>query len=219
MAIVPYRFLTRTLYAIPYMKSLPGDDDGLPELPAAGRIDPQSDIDDLKVFADVRLAWNELGIAVSATVTGKENHPIGDSDRPRVTDGLTLWLDTRADRTGHRATRTCHQFHLLAAGGGKGKDEPCVVQTKINRALQDAPLATVADIPFHCERTKKGYHIEAFFNAGLLAGYDPDQYPRMGMFYAVMDFELGEQTPGVTSDFPYWEDPSLWATLEMTRGK
>ena len=168
MAIVPHRFLTRTLYAIPYMKNLPGDDDGLPELPASGRIDPQSDIDDLKVFADVRLAWNELGIAVSATVTGKENHPIGDNDRPRVSDGLTLWLDTRADRTGHRATRTCHQFHLLAAGGGKGKDEPCVVQTKINRALQDAPLATVADIPFHCERTKKGYHIEAFFNKHLL---------------------------------------------------
>ncbi|WP_020472060.1 DOMON domain-containing protein [Zavarzinella formosa] len=220
MAILPYRFLTRTLYSVPYVKDLPGtDDEGLPELPLSGRLDSLSDIDEAKPFAEVRLAWNEFGLAVCVTVKGKENHPIGDKDRPRQSDGVSLWIDTRGDRSSHRATRTCHQFHLLAAGGGSNKDEPCVVQTKINRALQDAPLASVADIPFHCERIKGGYRIEAFFNASVLTGYDPEQYPRLGMFYSVRDFELGEQTPGVTGDFPFGEDPSLWGTLELVKAK
>ena len=149
---------------------------------------------------------------------GKENYPIGDADRPRQSDGVTLWIDTRGDRTGHRATRTCHQFHFLAAGGGPDKDEPAFVQTKIHRALQDAPLSTSADVPFRFERIKGGYRIEAFLSANVLTGFDPEQYPRLGVFYAVRDFEKGEQTPGADSDFPFAEDPSLWASLELVKG-
>ena len=220
MAIVPYRFLTRVSYSVPYVKELPGsDDDGLPELPISGRLDSLSDIDEQKAFAELRMAWNEFGLAVCVTVRGKENPPIGDKDRPRQSDGVSLWIDTRGDRSSHRATRTCHQFHLLAAGGGTDKDESCVVQTKINRALQDAPLVAMEDIPFNCERIKGGYKIEAFFSANVLTGFDPEQYPKLGFFYSVRDFELGEQTPGVSSDFPFWEDPSLWGTLELTKGK
>lgn len=220
MAIVPYRFLTRMSHAVPFVRELPGaDDEGLPELPVTGRLDSLSDIDGQKPFAEVRLAWNELGLAVCATVRGKDNLAIGDKDRPRQSDGISLWIDTRGDRSSHRATRTCHQFHLLAAGGGPNKDEPCVAQTKINRALQDAPLVSIADVPFNCERIKGGYRIEAFFTAAVLTGFDPEQYPRLGFFYCVRDFELGEQTPGVGSDFPFSEDPSLWGTLELVRGK
>lgn len=220
MAIVPYRFLTRMSYAIPYVKELPGsDDDGLPELPVSGRLDSLADIDEQKPFAEVRLAWNEFGLAVCVTVRGKENPPIGDKDRPRQSDGVSLWFDTRGDRSSHRATRTCHQFHLLAAGGGVDKNESCVVQSKINRALMDAPSVSVDDIPFHCEKIKSGYRIEAFFASAVLTGFDPEQYPKLGFFYSVRDFELGEQTLGIGSDFPYGEDPSLWATLELTKSK
>ena len=33
----------------------------------------------------------------------------------------------------------------------------------------------------------------------------------------VKDAELGEQVLSVGADFPYWEDPSLWSVLELTR--
>ena len=218
MPLIPTRFLVRLLYACPHVKDMPLDDeDSLIELPDAARLDSFADMDDAPHFADVRLGWNQAGLGLTVEVKGKENFPIGDADRPRQSDGITLWIDTRGDRTSHRATRTCHQFHFLAAGGGSNKDEPAFVQTKIHRALQDAPLASGTDVPFRCERIKSGYRIEAFLSANVLAGFDPEQYPRLGVFYAVKDFEKGEQTPGADNNFPFAEDPSLWASLDLVK--
>jgi hypothetical protein len=195
------------------------EEDSLLELPEAARLDPFADLDDAPNFADVRLAWNEMGLGLTVEVKGKDSYPIGDVDRPRQSDGITLWIDTRGDRTAHRASRTCHQFHFLAAGGGSNKDEPVVVQSKIHRALQDAPLANAVDVPFRFERKKGGYRIEAFLGASVLTAFDPEQFPRLGVFYSVKDFEKGEQTPGADSDFPFAEDPSLWASLDLGRDK
>lgn len=218
MPLIPSRFLVRLLYACPHIKRMPVDgEDSLIELPESARLDPFADIDGAPKFADVRLGWNESGLGLSVDVKGKDNLPIGDVARPRQSDGVTIWIDTRGDRTSHRATRTCHQFHFLAAGAGSNKDEPAFVQAKIHRALQDAPLATSNDVPFRFERIKGGYRIEAFLSANVLTGYDPEQYPRLGVFYAVRDLELGEQTPGADSDFPFSEDPSLWASLELAK--
>jgi len=220
MPLVPNRFLVRLLYACPYVKAMLRDDEeSLIELPESARLDPFADMDAAPSFADVRLGWNETGLGLTVAVKGKENPPIGDAARPRQSDGITLWIDTRGDRTGHRASRTCHQFHFLAAGGGSDKDEPGFVQTKIHRALQDAPLATSNDVPFRYERIKTGYRIEAFLSGNVLSGFDPEQYPRLGVFYSVRDFEKGEQTPGADSDFPFAEDPSLWASLDLVKGK
>lgn len=218
MSLIPYRFLIRLMYACPQVEDMPLDgDDRLIDLPESARLDPFAEIDAAPRFADVRLGWNETGLGLQVDVHGKENPPVGDPDRLRQSDGLTLWLDTRSDRSGHRATRTCHQFHFLAAGGGSERAEPLFAQTKIHRALQDAPLASSTDVPFRVERIKKGYRIEAFLPASVLYGYDPEQNSRLGVYYAVRDFELGEQTPSVNSDFPFGEDPSLWATLELTK--
>lgn len=216
MSVIPYRFLVRVMYSCPHVADMPGDDeDSLLDLPESARLDPFAEIDAAPRFADVRLAWNETGLGLQVEVKGKENPPLGDPDRLRQSDGVTLWIDTRGDRSGHRATRTCHQFHFLPAGGGPDRDEPLLTQAKIHRALQDAPLASASDVPFRVERIKKGYRIEAFLSANMLTGFDPEQNPRLGVYYAVRDFELGEQTPGVGSEFPFGEDPSLWAVLEL----
>lgn len=217
--IVPYRFLVRVAHPCPYVKGMPlGDDaDHLVDLPETARLNNFAALDDQKNFADVRLGWNELGLGVQVAVKGKDQPPAGDVDRPRGSDGLTLWIDTRDARTGHRATRYCHQFHLLAAGGGPDKGDPTFSQTKINRALQDAPLCNPADVPFRGARARGGYRLEAFLPAAVLTGYDPDQYPRLGVYYAVRDQELGDQHLSVNGDFPFWDDPSLWGTLELVK--
>ncbi len=152
MTLLPHRFLFRVAHPCRYVKGIPSEEgDSLLDLPEACRLDNFAAMDDKQNFADVRLAWNEAGIALQVEVSGKQNVPLGDASRPRTSDGVTLWLDTRDARSGHRATRYCHQFHFLPAGGGSERDEPVVVQAKIHRALQDAPLSPVESIPFRSE--------------------------------------------------------------------
>src|SRR5437588_706051 len=114
MPLVPHRLLVRVAYPCRYVKEMPHEDsDQLLELPDGCRIDNFAAMDEQRNYADVRLGWNELGIGVQVEVAGKEQLPRGDAAHPRTSDGFTLWLDTRDARTGHRASRTCHQFHLL----------------------------------------------------------------------------------------------------------
>lgn len=216
MPLIPYSFLLRVAYCCPLVKRMPRDDDELLlDLPETCRLDNFAAMEGRRNFADVRVAWNLTGIGVQIEVKGKEQAPQGDASRPRGSDGATLWLDTRDARTSHRASRYCHQFHLLAAGGGPERDEPVFAQTAIHRALQDAPLVSPGAVPFRSISRRGGYLLEAFLSADVLNGYDPEQNPRLGIFYVVRDTELGEQVLSVGAEFPYWEDPSLWSVLEL----
>jgi hypothetical protein len=218
MSLIPHRFLVRVTYPCRYIKGIPTEDaDRLLDLPEECRIDNFAAMDDQRNFADVRLAWNEFGLAVQVEVRGKQQSPQGSAARPRASDGFTIWLDTRDARTSHRASRYCHQFYLLPTGGGPDGDDPVFGQAKINRALQDAPLCNASDVAFRCERTKHGYIAETFLPAALLNGFDPEQNRRLGFYYSVRDAELGEQDLSVGADFPFWEDPTLWSTLELVR--
>jgi hypothetical protein len=216
--LIPHRFLFRVAYPCRYVKNIPAENaDRLLDLPETYRIDNFAAMDDRKNFADVCLAWNELGLGLQVEVHGKEELPQGSSNRLRGSDGVTFWIDTRDARTSHRASRYCHQFHLLPTGGGPDGEEPAFSQVKINRALQDAPLCNPSSAPFRCTHTRHGYLMEVFLPAAVLNGFDPEQNPRLGFYYAVRDTELGEQVLSVGADFPYWEDPSLWSVLELVR--
>lgn len=219
MALVPPRFLFRFAQPCRYRRDMPlRDEDRLLELDDSCDIDNNAAIDEKKNFATVRLAWNELGLGIQVDVRGKDNPPQADVSRPRGSDGVTLWLDTRDSRASHRASRYCHQFHFLPAGGGADHDEPVAAQSRINRALEDAPLADPKKVPVRATFHKSGYILEAFLPAALLTGYDPEQHSRLGFFYSVRDEELGEQLLSVTSEFPFWEDPSLWSVLDLVKG-
>src|SRR5262245_24222645 len=123
MQLVPNRFLFRVAHPCQHVPGIPDDDEALFSLPEECRLRTFADLDGGRDFADVRLAWNEDGIAVQAEVRGKEQPAMGDASRPRLSDGLSLWIDTRDSRASHRASRFCHQFHFLPAGGGPDRDE------------------------------------------------------------------------------------------------
>src|SRR4051812_37554294 len=125
MALVPHHFLFRLAYPCRDVPDIPHEDrDDLLDLPEACRIDNLAELDGTKNFAEVRLAWNELGLGFQVAVRGKSQTPQGGGPRPKGSDGVTLWLDTRDARTSHRAGRYCHKFHFLPAGGGPDRDEP-----------------------------------------------------------------------------------------------
>ena len=218
--IIPNRFLVRLCHPCSYVGGVPDsseDAEHLVDLPEAARLNNFADLDGAANFADVRLAWNEFGLAVQVQVSGKEEAPAGDAARPWSSDGLMLWIDTRDARSSHRATRYCHQFHFLATGAGPEHDEPAFVQAKMNRALEDAPFALPSQVLFKVHSRKSGYILEAFLPTAVLTGYDPDEHRRLGVFYAVHDDELGEQLLNLRLEFPFWEDPSLWSALDLSR--
>jgi hypothetical protein len=219
MELLPPHFLLRLSYPCTYVKGMPTEnEDRLLDLPTRCRIDNLEGLGSTRNFAAVSLAWNELGLGFQVEVRGKDRPPQGDLERPRGSDGAMLWIDTRDTRTIHRASRYCHHFYFLPAAGGPDKDLPVAGQLNIHRALQDVPLCRPEQIVFQAQRTKSGYTLEAFLPAAILNGFDRDTNPRLGFFYAIRDGELGEQTLGLGPDFPYWEDPSLWSTLELTGG-
>ncbi len=215
MQLVPNRFLFRVAHPCQHVPGIPDDDEGLFTLPESCRIDNFAGLDGTRNFADVRLAWNAEGIAVQVEVRGKSQPAAGDATRPRLSDGLSLWIDTRDSRTSHRASRFCHQLHFLPAGGGPERDEPVFTQVKIHRALGDAPLTE--SVPMRVKRRANGYRLTAWLPAAALAGYDPEQSRKLGVFYVVRDAELGEQSLGAATDLPYAEDPTLWGVLELAR--
>jgi hypothetical protein len=216
MSLVPHQFLLRLSYPCRYFKEMPLEDaDEIVDLPEEYRIDNFAAMDERRAFADVRMAWNEAGLGFQVQVKGKQQIPQGDASRPRASDGVTLWIDTRDARASHRASIYCHQFHVLATGGGPELDEAVLVQSKIHRALENAPLCLPDEVPFQCTHLKGGYRLEIFFPAAALNGYDPEQNRRLGIFYAVMDAELGEELLALGGDYPYWEDPSLWSVMEL----
>jgi hypothetical protein len=217
MPLIPHRFLFRLTLPCLFVPDLPRDGDDLLDLPPDCRLPNFADLDGRKEFADVRLAWNDAGLALQVEVRGKDQEPGGDVARPRQSDGVSLWIDTRDARTSHRASRYCHQFHFLPRGGGPERDEPAFVQAKIQRALQDAPQAVAGTVSFRSRRRRAGYRIEAFLSAPALHGFDPEQNPRLGITYLIRDGELGEQALSVGSDFPVGEDPTLWSVLELVR--
>lgn len=217
MQLVPNRFLFRVSHPCHHVAGIPDDDESLFSLGEECRLEGFAALDGGRDFADVRMAWNEGGLAVQVEVRGKEGPPAGDAARPRSSDGLSLWVDTRDSRTSHRASRFCHQFHFLPVGGGPDRDEPVVVQAKIHRALGEAPFAPASAVPMRVKRRAGGYRLSVFLTAGALAGFDPEQSKRLGLFYVVRDGELGEQSLGATADLPYAEDPTLWAVLELVR--
>jgi hypothetical protein len=218
MQLVPNRFLFRVSHPCRLVAGIPDDDEDLFDLPEACRLENFAAMEGQENFADVRLAWNDDGLAVQVDVRGKDQPPQGDATRPRSSDGLTLWIDTRDARSGHRATRFCHQFHFLPTGGGPDRDEPAFVQSPIHRALAEAPTADPATVAFRVKRRAGGYRLTAFLPAAALAGFDPAQSPRWGIFYRVLDAERGEQLLGAGPDLPYAEDPSLWGVLELVKG-
>lgn len=218
MPLLPHRFLLRLAHPCRYRKDMPGDrKDDLLDLPAECQINNFAGLDEQRNFAEVRAAWNELGLGFQVQVRGKAQPPQGNAGRARSSDGATLWIDTRDSRTSHRASRYCHQFHFLPTGGGPDQDEPVFLQSKINRALNDAPLCSPATVPFRARLIRGGYLLEAFLPATTLNGFDPDQNRRLGFYYAIRDSELGDQFLSIGPDFPYWEDPSLWSVLELQK--
>jgi len=168
-------------------------------------------------IAEVRAAWNQSGLAFSVRVQGKGQAPWCRATKLEDSDGFQVWIDTRDVHNVHRASRFCHRLLFLPCGAGPRLDEPMAQSLSINRAKELPRPIQPEQLKVHSKKLTDGYLLEAYVSAEALTGFDPQEHPRLGFTYAVIDRELGEQTLTVGSPMPYQEDPSLWATLELKR--
>ncbi len=216
MSLIPPSFLFRLCYPCMYVPGFPaaaGDD--LLGLPAKCVLPDSMRLSEKPGFAEVRVAWNEAGLGFEVRVKGKEQPVRGEVGKYRTSDGFSVWIDTRSARESHRASRFCHHFYFLTGGAGDEGDLPSAGQTKIHRALADAPLCNPDKLAVRKHLVKGGYRLECFIPAEVLNGFDVDLNRQFGFFYSVRDRELGEQTLGLGAEFPFAEDPSLWHLLEL----
>jgi len=189
------------------------------ELSEKHRLPSFGELEGISLFADLRLGWSEAGLSVSLRVMGKKQTPWCRETRIDESDGLELLIDTRDTHSIHRAGRFCHRFVFLPAGLGRGLGDPVAGLYPINRAKEEPKPIDDRLLKVRSEKRIDGYLLDAFIPAAAITGYDSDEHPRLGFTYAVNDRELGCQTFSIGAEFPITEDPSLWGTLELTRGK
>jgi hypothetical protein len=166
-------------------------------------------------FADARMAWGREGLVFNVRVAGKSQPLWCREGRLEDSDGLTVWIDTRATLNIHRASRYCHRYAFLPAGGGRGNAEPVADQLLINRARENARPIRPRELQVASKLTKDGYWLAGFVPTAALGGYDPQQHRQIGFTYAVYDRELGMQTFASGPAFPFMEDPTCWAAVEL----
>jgi len=214
-SLLPKRFLFR--FSLPCLYRRPLWTDQGAGLDARFRLVGLAELEGRSMPVEVRAAWSEDGLAVSVLVHGKQQPPWCRASKAEDSDGVQLWIDTRDVHNVHRAGRFCHRFIFLPGGGGNRLDRPVAQWLPINRAKEHPRAIRPESLQVASKAQKGGYVLDALLPAEALTGFDPEEHPRIGFTYAIIDRELGEQTLGVGSPMPYQEDPSLWATLELVR--
>jgi hypothetical protein len=214
-SLLPHRFLFR--FAVPCLHREPVWNVRTPGLEDKYRLARIADLEPTAAAADVRAAWSEAGLALTVCVVGKRQPPWCRDTRAEDSDGLRVWIDTRDVHNVHRAGRFCHGFLFLPSGAGSRLADPAALWMPINRAREQPRAIRNGLLQVHAVRRPDGYALDAFIPAEALTGFEPQEHPRLGFNYAIIDRELGLQTFSVGHPLPYDEDPSLWATLELVR--
>ncbi len=182
-------------------------------LPELGTLEGRS------IVADVRAGWNNDAVYFWASVQGKKQPLWCRENRPEDSDGLQIWIDTRDTRNIHRASRFCHRFVFLPAGGGRQFELPVADQLLVDRARENANPVRPGKLQAAVQVKTGSYALSCRIPTDSLTGFNPVDHPRLGFTYWLVDRELGEQGFSLGNEFPFAADPSLWGTLELTKEK
>jgi hypothetical protein len=180
-------------------------------------VPPLVELEDEAPFADVYWAWNEDGVFVAFDVPQRPGPVHCDPVQWWKKDGVRICINTRDTRDIKRATRFCHFFYVLPAGGGPKHDRPIVGVHRMSRAKEPPARVDPAHIQVAARIQRHGYGLEVAIPAAGLHGWDPAEHPRIGIFYKVKDVYLGGQHLTVDDDLGWNVDPSTWATGVLVR--
>ena len=166
-------------------------------------------------YADVRMAWDASGLGFWMQTSGKKQLPWCRDSRTDDSDGLQLWIDTRNSPGIHRANRFCHRFLFSPFGGGPRRDQPMAQMIPIHRARQEPNSIDPKLLNVFGKPLSDGYEMSGLIPNAALTGFDPVEYPKISLWYNVIDRELGNQAFSLNSSYPCPEDPSLWGSAVL----
>ena len=81
----------------------------------------------------------------------------------------------------------------------------------INRARSHPRPVDPNVLPIKTVIRHDGYQISGWIPKKALTGYTPEEQPRLAIYYAVIDRELGWQGLTLGPEYPVTDDPSLWS--------
>jgi hypothetical protein len=214
--LVTPSFLFRWSFPVVQVASIPNRAGRLLELPESCRLPTVAELDGLRTFADVRLAWNAQGFGISVDVRGRTTKVQADREMLEASDRIDICIDTRNTAGVHRATKFCHRFSLLPMdGSSRNRQSPVAVHVPLPRAREEAAPPNVSAIQLASQIDATGYWLDAWLPAEVLHGFDPAASPKLGFHYLIKDRQLGTQSIAVGTEFPVTSDPSLWQILEL----
>jgi hypothetical protein len=215
-SLLPQAFWFRFSLPCPYVAKIPRTNDPvrLLDLPAGCALPDSGQIEGIPSWAQVRVAWNEEGLAMTVLATGLADQQLV-RERAEGFATAQFWIDTRDSRTVSRATRFCHRFVARLELAKSRQLTVDVSQKPIARAQVDAPTCRPEILSTRAELSKSGWMLELFLPAKALNGFDPDTNRRLGFAYQIGDHIREDQFLTVGREFPVGENPSLWSTLEL----
>ncbi len=216
--IIPSEFYFQTTFEIPFQDDLEG--------PITGGDHPQVSVPlpylmferaGNKPLGTVYVAWNDHGIAINAELElpQQENEAEG-SGRPE----LDLFIDTRDMKSNKRVNRFCHHFQLLFPAQGVKKLLPeRIKQIALTHTQSKNSADARHEIPTVGTIQGDRQIVSCWLSKKVLNGFDPKNVPSIGFFYLIKpDRPQADNQPyGLSEDFPYAADPSLWPSLKLHR--
>lgn len=163
----------------------------------------------------IAVAWNDEGIGLDLTIRGKsypwpENH----KQKSAKSDLFSFFLDTRDMKSNRRPNRFCHLLELTPYRQAPWGMRPSIIaMNQLSRADEEI----LEDIPVHFSHNEKSFRVSLWISRELLAGYDPENVPRLGFYYILEDQLLGNATWGLPLEYNNGYDPSLWPSLLLVR--
>jgi hypothetical protein len=209
-ALVPNRVMFNFRLSVRRFAKPPRIDGKLADWTDTHRLPDLSGLEDRESHADVYMGWDEFALYFAVVMREKWEEPVCDRERYWTRDGFRIWIDTRDTRDIHRASKYCRQFCFFP-------DDFTGRQMAVPNAKEDAPIAEPSAFKVAGKRRRDGWQMEVALPASVLGGYDPVEHPRIGFCYYLKDMEVGDQWLTLGGVFPYYQDPSVWASVDLVR--
>lgn len=226
--LIPPEFYFQTTFEIPFQEDLESDIRSgkhpqisvpLPNLLFAPA--------DAKRLGTVHVAWNDAGMAIIAEtmLPQPEKTQLAQKrgKQPQATlarPDLDFYIDTRDMKSNKRANRFCHHLELTFPAIQEKKNLPEKIRRVALSHSQSRNLTLSLDeIPMAGSIEGDKTRVSCWLCKDVLTGFDPENVPSIGFYYLIRSRDLhGNCQPyGLSEDFPYMSDPSLWPSLKLSR--
>ncbi len=226
--LIPSEFYFQTTFEIPFQEDLESDilSGNHPKIsvPLPHLLFESADA---KRLGTVHVAWNDAGMAITAETIlpqpEKPQLPLKKGKRPQTQvtrPDLDFYIDTRDMKSNKRANRFCHHFELIfpAIQGEKNLPEK-IRRVALSHSQSRNLPSSIDEIPISGSIEGEKIRASCWLSKDVLTGFDPENVPSIGFFYLIRSHDLqGNSQPyGLSENFPYMSDPSLWPSLKLSR--